>query len=69
MDPLKPSAELLLKLAAIVVRADRYVSPAGSMLDLALLGELLVDPEAREWIAQIKRQLPADPSPFLRRLS
>jgi hypothetical protein len=47
-----------------VARADRYVSPAGSILDLSLLARSLRDPEVRAWIQQISRQLPANRTPF-----
>ena len=50
MDPLKPKPELVRKLALIVARADAYVSPHGAMSDLAMLEQLLLDPEVREWL-------------------
>jgi hypothetical protein len=49
VDPLRPSTELLLKLAAIVACADRYVSPAGAMKDLVALEHLLLDAEVIGW--------------------
>jgi hypothetical protein len=66
VDPLRPSHELFQKLAAIVMRADTYISPGGGMLDLALLEQSLLDPEVQEWMEQIKSRLPADPPLFWR---
>jgi len=53
VDPLKPHPELLLKLAAIIARAHRYVSPAGGMNDLAILEQLLLDAEVRGWVKRV----------------
>jgi hypothetical protein len=59
-DPFQPSPDLVRKLGAIVSRADRFVSPTGGMMDLALLAKLLEDPDVRAWLREINRQLPAD---------
>jgi hypothetical protein len=60
-NPLQPSEALMLKLGAVVVRAYQFVEPSGSMHDLVQLQKHLADPEVLDWIAQMRRQLHADP--------
>ena len=49
MNPLDPSAGVLVKLGSIAVHAEEMLSPGGSHFDNAALDSLLADPEIVAW--------------------
>ena len=49
MDPLKPSASLLVKLGSIIVHYEESKSDEGHHLDLSAIDGLMQDPEVVEW--------------------
>ncbi len=51
--PLKPSAQLLIKLGSIVVHVDEMISAKGHPYDALALTSLLQDPQVKEWINQM----------------
>ncbi len=55
MDPLKPSASLLCKLASIAVHADEMLSPSGHDFDRQALKTVVGDAEVTAWIAAMTK--------------
>lgn len=56
MDPLKPSATLLIKLGSIAVHSEEHlenfrVNPPAALFDEDTIKSLLSDPEVVEWRA------------------
>jgi hypothetical protein len=56
VDPLKPSATLLIKLGSAVVHAEEYLSPHGHPFDKHTFDQLLQDPEIIEWLQAMGKQ-------------
>ena len=54
-DPLKPSAQLLVKLGSAIVHADELVSPHGHHFDHTALKQLLADEQVQEWFKQMDK--------------
>ena len=50
MDPLKPSADLLVKLGSLLVHYEEYLSPGGRPVDKQVIDSLLADAEVVEWL-------------------
>lgn len=57
-DPLKPEIPLLLKLGAIVVYADEFLSETGSNFDLRAIEGLLRNEDVQQWIKDMRVFLP-----------
>ena len=57
-DPLKPSIQILVKLGAIAVHVDEFLSPQGHPVDLEVIRSLLQDQELQEWIKDMGVLLP-----------
>lgn len=49
-DPLKPSAQLLIKLGSIAVHAEEFLSSDSHDFDRIALTTGLADPQVQEWI-------------------
>ncbi len=50
MDPLKPSAALLVKLGSIIVHAEELMSPSGHEYDRLAMQTAMQDAEVQEWL-------------------
>lgn len=50
IDPLKPSATLLIKLGSMIVHYDEMLSSNGDEFDKLALDSLTNDPEVQEWL-------------------
>lgn len=50
VDPLKPTAAVLCRIASIVVHADEMMSDSGHAFDRAALQSLLIDRQVRDWL-------------------
>lgn len=57
-DPLKPDAQLLMKLGSIVVHADEATSPGSSSLDVDAIRSLVADPAVQAWVKDMGALLP-----------
>ncbi len=56
MDPLKPSAGVLVKLGSLAVHIDEYLSPGGRPdFDGPAIRTLLTDPELGEWLSEMDK--------------
>lgn len=49
-DPLKPSADVLVRLGSALVHAEEAISPNGRPVDYSEFAKLMADPLVVEWI-------------------
>ena len=52
-NPLKPSPALLCKLGSVLVHANELISSNGHAFDRHALEQLTLDPDVKEWLAQM----------------
>lgn len=50
IDPLKPNAGLLCKLASLIVHANEFMSPGGHHVDKTALDGLRADADVQAWL-------------------
>lgn len=50
---LNPSPMLLAKLGSIIVHVEEMLSPKGHAFDKVALEQLMLDPDVREWLAEM----------------
>lgn len=55
MNPLKPTASILVKLGSIAVHVEEMMSPAGHVFDKRAIESLLTDAEVVEWRKQMDK--------------
>lgn len=55
IDPLDPSASLLIKLGSIIVHFDEFTSATGHPLDKQTADQLLKDEEVAEWLSEMTK--------------
>ncbi len=54
-DPLKPSADLLIKLGSIIVHQEEKASKKGHWMDQYALDTIRNDPEVIEWMDKMDK--------------
>lgn len=52
-DPLKPSANILIKLGSLVVHYEELNSPRGHHFDQGAIDTIMRDEELKEWFRQM----------------
>ena len=55
-DPLKPTADLLVKLGSLVVHYEELTSPHGHPFDRSAIEQLRQDPQVDQWFTTMQSQ-------------
>jgi hypothetical protein len=53
IDPLKPSAALLVKIGSLVVHLEEAMSAKGHHFDKAVIESLQADPDVQQWFVEM----------------